>query len=203
MNTNLTDFINNIPEEKGNRKTISLYKLIKTSCPETIKTINKRINGKSLITMLKKSKNWYIIIINYLTVNDILRTEKTDIGTFHNVTEKYMKYFNVPKSTVFSQINFPQHLNLYKDTAEDFLSAVKLKTKDGKEIFETEKKDQYITVSKRLKIGLRYLAYGLLVWSLLQFGILVANYGYKQMLPMLLNSILFSISVVLLIKDKE
>ena len=203
MNTNFTDFIQTVPEEKGNRKTISLYKLIYQNCPETIKTINKRINGKSLINKIKKNKNWYIIIINYLTVNDILRTEKTEIGTFHNVTEKYIKYFNVPKSTVFAQVNFLQHLNLYKDTAEEFLVAVKLKTKEGEEYFKTPKKDESIKVPKKLKKILHISAYALLCWSLLQYGIMIPKYGYLNMLPMIINSILFSISVVLLIQDKE
>lgn len=203
MNTNFTDFIETIPEEKGVRKTISLYKLIQQNCPETIKTINKRINGKSLINRIKKNKNWYIIIINYLTMNDILRTEKTDIGTFHNVTEKYIKYFKVPKSTVFGLVNFPQHLNLYKDSAEEFLISVKLKTKEGEEYFKDNKKNEDIKVSKKFKKYLHIFAYALLMWSLLQYGIMIAKYGYIEMIPMIINSILFSISVVLLTKDKE
>lgn len=199
----ITEFVNEIPEEKGNRKTISLYKLIKTNCPQTIRSINKRLNGKSIINKLKHNKNWYIVIINYLTKNEILRTEKTDIGTFHNVTEDYIEYFNVPKSTVFSQNNFPTHLMLYKDSVETFLKETGLKNKEGKEYFEEEKKEDEIKINKKIQKYLKILAFSLLSWSLLQFGIMTAKYGYNNMIPIIINSILFAISLILIINDKD
>ena len=42
-----------------------------------------------------------------------------------------------------------------------------------------------------------------MIWSILQFGIMISKYGYQEILPMILNSILFAISLLLIVKDKK
>lgn len=197
----ITNFVNEIPVKKEKRGTITLYNLIKKNCPDTISAINIKLNGHK--KYLKHKNDWYIICINYLTKNGIFQTEKTDVGTFHNVTENYLDYFKIPKSTVFSETNFPQHLILFKDTSQEFLKKTNLIDKEGNEYFAEKKEDKDFKISQKKEKIIKIAANFLMIWSILQFGIMISKYGYQEILPMILNSILFAISLLLIVKDKK
>lgn len=194
---NIAKYINDLPEKLDQKKSISLFKAIKLYCPNTIKLLNKKIENKNIISHRK----WYTAVINYLVKKEILTTEKTDLGTFHNVEESYIKYFIIPKSPVYSLNNADNHLILYKQTIKEFLIEAGLLNQEGKEIIEKPQKDNFEIKQKEKKV-IKIISIILLIYTILQFIILITKYGFKQYIPLLMNTILLIIAILGLIKEK-
>lgn len=201
MDNNIIDFLKDIPDKYDANKTISLYNLIKQNCPLTVKNLNIKIYGQHLY--LFKSNNepkWYTQILNYLVQTGILSTEKNKDSVYHNVNEKYVKYFLIPKSTCFSLSNCDKHLLLYKEASQEFLIKAGLLDKKGQEFFTETKTESKNILSEKNKKYLNYLFVFLLFWSIIQFIILISKFGINNMIPIFLNCILFTVSIILITK---
>lgn len=199
MENTIKEYIDDLPEKLNSNKTISLYELIKKSCPGTIRILNTKIYGQNAAFIPFKEEKWYTSIINYLVKKQILETEKTDIGTFHNVSENYTKYFLVPKSTVYSLNNKKKHLMLYAQTSHEFLKATGLYTKENKEFLYNIKKENNFFDEKTKKI-IKIITIFVCAYTILQYLILFSKYGFQNMIPITLNSLIFTITMLILVK---
>ena len=89
------------------------------------------------------------------------------------------------------------HFELKQETIIEFLIKAELLTKDKKEIFSNnvtkEKNSKYQKLNKVISIVL-------FTWSILQFVLLIPKYGYINIIPFFLNSIVFTISIILFLK---
>lgn len=183
--------------QKQNNKTISLYQAIKKYCPNTIKKIKIKIHGKTIFTNETSTNNWYLVILNYLTKKEIINFDKRDNGTFHEANHEYTKYFNKTQSSLYNYDNLKNHFELKQETIIEFLIKAELLTKDKKEIFSNnvtkEKNSKYQKLNKVISIVL-------FTWSILQFVLLIPKYGYINIIPFFLNSIVFTISIILFLK---
>ena len=198
MGKNIGEYINEIPQKLDSSKNISLYNLIKINCPCTIKTINQKLYGKQ--NKIDSESKWYTSVINYLVKKEILTTERSELGTFHNVKDSYQKYFIVPKSTLFSLENKKRHLLLYKQTAAEFLKAAELLNIEGKEYLAPAKNKKVFDFSEKTIRILKKLSLVMIIWAFIQFILLISKYGLINMIPMLLNSLLLAIGLVLYTK---
>ena len=200
MEKNIKEFVEHLPEKKDSNKIISLYTLIKKECPNTIKHLNKKIYGTTSVFKKEDKEKWYTSFINYLTKKEVLETERSEEGTYHNVTDEYTKYFLVPKSTIYSLDNKKQHLTLYKQQSKEFLEKVGILDKEGNEFIKSESK-KIFKFSDKHKKWIKIISIIVLSWTVLQHILMISKYGLDNMISITLNFILFVISLLLIIQE--
>lgn len=191
-------FVNDYKETLDANKQISLYNLLLKKCPNSIKKLNKKIYGPKYIPFLDKEKKWYTVFINYLTINNILEVDRRENGTYHNVTDDYKDYFIHSVSTVFAPKNHENHLILYSQTADDFLSKSGILNSDGSEFVKgpenkNKKNSFFAKYSKQINIASSILMF----ITVANYIFMISNYGLHLMTPFLSNTCLFTLSVIL------
>lgn len=194
----IKDYLNEFEETLDSNRQISLYKMLKKKCPLTIRSLEKKINGKHNILFLDRENKWYTAVINYLVKNDILEAERQENGTtLHNVSEEYKKYFVHPVSTVYAPKNCSNHLILYSQIAGDFLVKSGLVSADGSEFVQDKKKPKKNTfVSKHSKL-IKIIFSIIMFVTIVNYILMVSKYGINQMTPFLCNTCLFALSILI------
>lgn len=194
----IKDYLNEFEETLDSNRQISLYKMLKKKCPLTIRSLEKKINGKHNILFLDRENKWYTAVINYLVKNDILEAERQENGTtLHNVSEEYKKYFVHPVSTVYAPKNCTNHLILYSQIAGDFLVKSGLVNADGNEFVQDKKKPKKNTfVSKHSKL-IKIIFSIIMFVTIVNYILMVSKYGINQMTPFLCNTCLFALSILI------
>lgn len=194
---NMESFLNEFNETLDSNKQISLYKLLKKNCPNTIRSLEKKINGKKSILLLDKENKWYTAVINYLTKEEILEADRQDNGTtLHNVSEDFKKYFVHPVSTVYAPKNCKNHLILYSQIASDFLIKSGIVNSDGNEFVQEKKKNKKNTfISKNAKI-IKIIFSVIMFVTIVNYILMISKYGINLMTPFLCNTCLFALSIL-------
>lgn len=194
----IKDYLNEFEETLDSNRQISLYRMLKKKCPLTIRSLEKKINGKHNILFLDRENKWYTAVINYLVKNDILEAERQENGTtLHNVSEEYKKYFVHPVSTVYAPKNCSNHLILYSQIAGDFLVKSGLVNADGNEFVQDKKKPKKNTfVSKHSKL-IKIIFSIIMFVTIVNYILMVSKYGINQMTPFLCNTCLFTLSILI------
>jgi len=177
-------------------KTIYLYTALKKYCPKTIKKIKNKINGKNIFIKETEGNNWYLVILNYLTKKGIIEYDKRDNGVYHQATYDYTKYFEKTQSSLYNIKTLKTHFELKKNTIQDFFEKAGLLDKNYKE-FVLDNKKEKTKLDAKTKKTLKILSIFLISWSLIQFIMQTTKFGYYNMLPIFLNTILFTLGFII------
>lgn len=201
---NIAGFIKEIPVKLDAKNQVSLYNILKKKCPDTIRILNEKYEGKKKLFISKENRNkWYTYIINYLTKSDILEMETDDNGTIHIVTEDYTKYFTYATSKIYSKENFNQHLMLYNQTAVEFLEKAGILDSSGNEIMQDKSKKKGKGFFSKYSKQINWLMNAIFFLTIVHFVIMAAKYGIKQMTPFLSNTCLFTISCIIICTNEK
>lgn len=193
----IESFVNDFNVTLDSNKQISLYDLLRKKCPNTIKNLEEKINGKHFIPKSDKENKWYTAVINYLTMENFLETEKDENGTYHNVSENYKKYFIHSTSSLYAPKNCKNHLMLYKQTANEFLIKSGILNKDGTEFIKGKQPKNKLTFINKYSKLIKFIFSVILFISIVNYVLMVSKYGITVMTPFLCNTCLFSISILI------
>lgn len=194
--TNITEYIDNIKEEKDARKKISLYNAAIKYCPTTIKTLSSKMKKNKILN----DKSWYSVLINYMIQNEIMSNIQHTEGKYCEVNPEYEEYFTHLTSTKYSEENIQEHIFLYQDTAKDFFVKVGLLDSEQKEFYK-QKNIIYEKIGLKNLRGnkkkfLKILSMILISTSSILFILSYAQYG-RELIPHLMNTCILAIGIAI------
>lgn len=204
---NISNFINEIPVKLDANEQISLYNLLKKKCPQTIKLVTDRIEGKKK-NLFSKTKNenkdrWYTYVVNYLTKSNVLCLDKDNNNSKHLVEDEWEKYFVYPASNIYSLENLSNHLILYRQTAIEFLKKTGILDENGNEIISEKpkkgSKNIFSKYAKQIKIVMNIIFF----LTIINFILMISKYGLKDITPFLSNTCLFTFAAIMLSTGSE
>lgn len=200
----IAGFIKEIPVKLDAKDQVSLYNIIKKKCPDTIRILNEKYEGKKKLFIKRENRTkWYTSIINYLTKSGILEMNSEDSGTIHIVTDDYTKYFTYATSKIYSKENFSQHLMLYRQTAIEFLQKAGILDSSGNEIMQEKPLKKGKGIFSKYEKQIKWIMNVVLFLSIVNFILMVSKYGIKQITPFLSNTCLFTLSCIIICGNEK
>ena len=200
----IDSFVKDIEGPLDARKAISLFKLMKKKCPDTIRRITEKLNGKKFFYIPDKKNKWYTWLLNYLVKQNILSLETRDDGSIHRVDDAYIKYFTTETSTIYSEKNCQEHIKLWSENALEFLEKAGIIDSNGNEIMKLKKKKNGNTFFSKYEKQIKWIMNIILFGTVVNFVLMVSKYGLKDITPFLSNTCLFTMAcIVLSTNDKK
>ena len=202
--TNIKDYYESIKPPPDSSRKVSLYRLMRTRCPHTIRKLDRKVSGDKA-SADKSGKNWYVSVLNYLVTKKVFTTEEIDKLKYHVVAENFRKYFPNERSQAYSEKNQPEHVMLYKETAEAFLKKTGLLTESGHELFDEERNKapelgkDILDINPKARKAIRIVCGFILLWSIFQYFALIPKMGFADARDIFLNSLLFGFSLLMIV----
>ena len=185
------------------RKAVSLFKLMKKKCPDTIRILTEKLNGKKFIYIPDKKNKWYTWLLNYLVKLNVLSLETREDGSIHRVNEDYIKYFTTETSTIYSEKNCQEHIKLWSENALEFLEKARITDSNGCEIMQIKKKKKNNSFFSKYEKQIKWIMNIILFATTANFVFMISKYGLKEITPFLSNTCLFTMSCIVLSTNEK